>query len=136
MINRYFYKSSFTNFINDSFDSIFGTISGSDEGDSVRDQKDAWSEEIVIMKEVLLPWKDENGEILFEYSIPRLGKRIDVVVLLRGIIFAIEFKAGKDIYLRADMEQVLDYALDLKNFHKDSHNKTIVPCTRRSPGYR
>ena len=127
MINRYFYKSSFTNFINDSFDSIFGTISGSDEGDSVRDQKDAWSEEIVIMKKVLLPWKDENGEILFEYSIPRLGKRIDVVVLLRGIVFAIEFKAGKDIYLRADMEQVLDYALDLKNFHKDSHNKTIVP---------
>jgi hypothetical protein len=127
MINRYFYKSSFTNFINNSFDSIFGAISSSDEGDSVRDQKDAWSEEIVIMKEVLLPWKDENGEIIFEYSIPRLGKRIDVVVLLRGIVFAIEFKAGKDAYLRADMEQVLDYALDLKNFHQDSHNRTIVP---------
>ena len=127
MINRYFYKSSFMNFINDSFNSIFGAISGSDEGDSVRDQKDAWSEEIVIMQKVLSPWKDENGEIIFEYSIPRLGKRIDVVVLLRGIVFAIEFKAGKDIYLRADMEQVLDYALDLKNFHTDSHNRTIVP---------
>ena len=127
MINRYFYRSSFKQFIDDSFNSIFGALSGNDEGDSVRDQKDAWSEEVFIMKDVLKPWKDENGEIIFEYSIPRLGKRIDVVVLLRGIVFAIEFKAGKDAYLRADMEQVLDYALDLKNFHQDSHNRTIVP---------
>jgi len=47
--------------------------------------------------------------------------------LLRGIVFVIEFKAGQDVYLRADMEQVLDYALDLKNFHLDSHQRTIVP---------
>jgi len=127
MINRYFYRSSFKQFIDESFNSIFGALSSNDEGDSVRDQKDAWSEEVFIMKDVLKPWKDENGEIIFEYSIPRLGKRIDVVVLLRGIVFAIEFKAGKDAYLRADMEQVLDYALDLKNFHQDSHDRTIVP---------
>lgn len=127
MINRYFYRSSFKQFIDESFHSIFGALSSNDEGDSVRDQKDAWSEEVTIMKDVLKPWKDENGEIIFEYSIPRLGKRIDVVVLLRGIVFAIEFKAGKDAYLRADMEQVLDYALDLKNFHQDSHDRTIVP---------
>lgn len=127
MINRYFYRSSFKQFIDESFNSIFGALSSNDEGDSVRDQKDAWSEEVTIMKDVLKPWKDENGEIIFEYSIPRLGKRIDVVVLLRGIVFAIEFKAGKDAYLRADMEQVLDYALDLKNFHQDSHDRTIVP---------
>ena len=127
MINRYFYRSSFKQFIDESFNSIFGALSSNDEGDSVRDQKDAWSEEVTIMKDVLNTWKDENGEIIFEYSIPRLGKRIDVVVLLRGIVFAIEFKAGKDAYLRADMEQVLDYALDLKNFHQDSHDRTIVP---------
>ena len=127
MINRYYYRSSLSNFINSSFDSIFGCLSKLDEGTTVGEQKDAWSEEIVIMKSVLHPWKDENGEIIFEYSIPRLGKRIDVVVLLRGIIFTIEFKAGQDTYLRPDMEQVLDYALDLKNFHAESHNRTIVP---------
>lgn len=127
MINRYFYKSTIHTFLNDSFDSIFGALSRKDEGNTVGDQKDAWSEEIVTMKKVLQSWKDENGEIIFEYSIPRLGKRIDVVVLLRGIVFAIEFKAGQDTYLRADMEQVLDYALDLKNFHAESHNRTIVP---------
>ena len=127
MINRYFYKSTLKTFINDSPDNIFGVIARKDEGDSVAEQKYAWSEEIEIMQSVLQPWKDENGEIIFEYSIPRLGKRIDVVVLLRGIVFAVEFKAGQDTYLRADMEQVLDYALDLKNFHAGSHNRTIVP---------
>ena len=127
MMNRYFYRASLNDFFNDTSDEIFGKISRNDEGDSVAEQKYAWSEEIEIMQQVLLPWKDENGEIIFEYSIPRLGKRIDVVVLLRGIVFAIEFKAGEDVYLRADMEQVMDYALDLKNFHLGSHHRTIVP---------
>lgn len=127
MINRYFYKSSLADFIADSLDTIFGKISRNDEGDSVAEQKYAWTEEIETMKEVLLPWSHEQAEIIFEYAIPRLGKRIDVVVLLRGIVFAIEFKAGKEEYLQMDMEQVLDYALDLKNFHLDSHQRTIVP---------
>ena len=127
MINRYFYKSSLSEFAKESSDSIFGKISRCDEGDSVAEQKFAWSEEIEIMQQISQSWMNENGEIIFEYSIPRLGKRIDVVLLLRGIVFVIEFKAGQDVYLRADMEQVLDYALDLKNFHLDSHQRTIVP---------
>lgn len=127
MINRYFYKSSLSEFAKESSDSIFGKISRCDEGDSVAEQKFAWSEEIEIMQHISQSWMNENGEIIFEYSIPRLGKRIDVVLLLRGIVFVIEFKAGQDVYLRADMEQVLDYALDLKNFHLDSHQRTIVP---------
>ena len=108
MINRYFYKASLTNFAEDTTDSIFGKISLNDEGDSVAEQKFAWSEEIEIMQRVLQPWSAENGEIIFEYSIPRLGKRIDVVVLLRGIVFVIEFKAGEDSYLQSDVEQVMD----------------------------
>ena len=127
MINRYFYKSSLSDFVVDSIETTFGKISRNDEGDTVKEQKYAWSEEIEIMQKVLLPWQGENGDIIFEYSIPRLGKRIDVVVLLRGIVFVIEFKAGKQEYLQNDMEQVMDYALDLKNFHLDSHHRTIVP---------
>lgn len=127
MINRYFYKSSLSDFVKNTPDDIFGKIARNDEGDSVSEQKYAWSEEIETMQNVLHEWKDDNGEIIFEFSIPRLGKRIDVVVLLRGIVFAIEFKAGEDSYLRADMEQVMDYALDLKNFHLASHHRTIVP---------
>ncbi len=127
MINRFFYKATLPQFINASKEQIFGQIASMDEGDSVAEQKFAWSEEIEIMKQVLAPWQNEYAEIIFEYSIPRLGKRIDVVILLRGIVFAIEFKAGQDTYLQADMEQVMDYALDLKNFHLASHDRTIVP---------
>ena len=126
-MSRYYYKSDLSSFVNDDVDRIFGIIARGDVGDSVSEQKYAWSEEIEIMQKVLQLWKDEEGEIVFEYSIPRLGKRIDVVLLLHGIIFVIEFKAGKHNYLQSDMEQVMDYALDLKNFHLESHNKTIVP---------
>jgi DUF2075 family protein len=76
---------------------------------------------------VLIPWEEEHGQIIFEYDIPRLGKRIDVVLLLRGLIFCLEFKVGKQDDFQADIEQVMDYALDLKNFHLFSHNRTIVP---------
>ena len=127
MTTRYFYKAPFRTFVDDSIETIFGQIALMDEGDSVSEQKYAWSEEIRILKDVLFPWKEENAEIIFEYSIPRLGKRIDVILLLRGIVFAIEFKAGQNAYLQVDMEQVMDYALDLKNFHLDSHQRIIVP---------
>lgn len=88
---------------------------------------EAWTDEIHIMQEVLLPWKDEDGQVIFEYDIPRLGKRIDVVLLLRGLIFCLEFKVGEREMLQSNIEQVLDYALDLKNFHLLSQNRTIVP---------
>ena len=83
--------------------------------------------EIDILQQVLTLWADENAQIIFEYEIPRLGKRIDVVLLLRGIIFCLEFKVGQKDAIQTDVEQVMDYALDLKNFHRFSHNKVIVP---------
>lgn len=127
MTNRYFYKSAIQGFLNATKGEIFGQIALMDEGNSVSEQKYAWSEEIDLLKQVLAPWKDEYAEIIFEYSIPRLGKRIDVVLLLRGIVFVIEFKVGQSAYLQSDMEQVMDYALDLKNFHEGSHHCVIVP---------
>ena len=127
MINRYFYKSSLSDFIDDSVDTIFGKISRNDEGDSVAEQKFAWEEEINILRNALLPWKSEKAEIIFEYTIPRLGKRIDVVLLLRERVFVIEFKAGQTEFLHQDVDQVMDYALDLKNFHQGSADRLIVP---------
>lgn len=69
------------------------------------------------MQKNLFSWKEETGYVIFENDIPILGKRIDVVLILRGIIFCIEFKVGEKIILQSHIEQVLDYALDLKNFH-------------------
>lgn len=127
MINRYFYKSSISGFIRSSTDFIFGQISRADEMDSMSTQKFAWIVEIETMKRALQPWKHEAAEIIFEYSIPRLGKRIDVVVLLQERVFVIEFKAGETEFLHQNVDQVMDYALDLKNFHQGSIDRLIVP---------
>ena len=37
------------------------------------------------------------------------------------------FQVGDRTYSNAAVEQVLDYALDLKNFHEQSHSRKIVP---------
>ena len=127
MINRFFYKSSITNFLKTPVDTIFGQMSRADEMDTAATQKYAWEQEIEIMKESLMPYNDEDAWILFEYTIPRLGKRVDVVVLLKERVFVIEFKAGESEFLHNDVDQVLDYALDLKNFHQGSIDRLIVP---------
>lgn len=125
--NRCLYKSDFKSFIDaDSF-AILGRIHDAFHGQALTTTDEAWIGEIDLLQRVLLPWKDEEAEIIFEYDIPRLGKRIDVVLLLRGIIFCLEFKVGQKDALQSDVEQVMDYALDLKNFHRYSHDRVIVP---------
>ena len=124
---RYFYYSDIRPFLHESVEEIFGKLSMNDEYDTAATQKFAWEEEINTMKNVLRAYEDEQGWILFEYTIPRIGKRIDVVLLLRERIFAIEFKAGQEDILHADVDQVLDYALDLKNFHQGSAERMIAP---------
>ena len=125
--NRCLYKSDFKSFIEADPYSVLGRIHDAFHGQALTTTDEAWLGEIQLLQNALFPWKDEEAEIIFEYDIPRLGKRIDVVLLLRGLIFCLEFKVGQKDALQADVEQVMDYALDLKNFHRYSHNRTIVP---------
>ena len=121
------YHNDFLTFLSQSTDSIFGMLCDSYHGDALTTTREAWKREIEIMKSVLSALPDKAGQIVFEYDIPRLGKRIDVVLLYRGIVFCLEFKVGESKILEADLDQVLDYALDLKNFHKFSQDKVIAP---------
>lgn len=123
---RCLYDNTFTGFLTNTEMSTLGTLCDSYHGEARTTTIEAWKGEISIMREVLFRLGEE-GKIIFEYDIPRLGKRIDVVLLLRGIIFCIEFKVGESKILEADIDQVLDYALDLNNFHKFSQDKVIVP---------
>lgn len=125
--NRCLYDNSFEAFLRESKDSIFGKLCYRYHGEAPTTTRDAWKEEISIMQHVVSQLIDNDGTIVFEYDIPRLGKRIDVVLLLKGIIFCIEFKVGKSQILEMDVDQVLDYALDLNNFHKFSQGKVIIP---------
>ena len=124
--NRCLYNNSVSSFLKDDDNSVLGKLCNNYNGSVQSTQIDAWKEEIIIMKNVLSAIGKE-GRIVFEYDIPRLGKRIDVVVLLSGIIFCLEFKVGESKILEADVDQVLDYALDLKYFHKLSSEKIIAP---------
>lgn len=121
-----FYNANIAQFLRQDRQQIFGDLCDAN-GNAEHLQKNAWHEEIDLLQEVLQPWKDEPGHILFEYAIPRLSKRVDVVVLLRNIVFVLEFKAGAEAYLQADAEQAMDYALDLKYFQQESALAPIVP---------
>lgn len=125
-MQRFYYSATCSSFLSQNAESILGRLSAYNEFDLTQEQRDAWLEEIAIMKDTL-KGLGKSGQIVFEYTIPRLGKRVDVVLLVDGIVFTIEFKAGADEYLVNDKEQVWDYALDLKNFHEESRNLVIVP---------
>lgn len=91
-----------------------------------KDQSDAWENQITQLQEKLKTSMC-TGNIIFEYDIVRLGKRIDVVLLIKHMVFSLEFKNGAKNYLARDAEQAEDYALDLKNFHKESENLYVCP---------
>src|SRR4051794_29788401 len=124
-MTRYYYSEQIAKFIEQSANEILGElVQGSTTVE--QPQRDAWLEEISILKDVLQPYR-EQGKVYFEYSIPRLGKRIDVVVLIGPVVFVLEFKVHEEVFTSYALDQVWDYALDLKNFHEASHNEYIAP---------
>jgi hypothetical protein len=128
-MKRSFYSDNISNFITSSFNEIFGALSSNSDFPDDPVQKGAWTQEIKTLKEVL---QNHHGKIFFEYSIPRMGRRIDVVLIIKNVIFVVEFKVGEKDFSQSAMDQVWDYALDLKNFHETSHVNLIAPvlvCT-------
>lgn len=120
-----FYSNSIKNFLTQNRDEIFGIIAKNDEYDSLCKQKEAWIEQIQVLKNSFN--KSSDGSIIFEYTIPRVGGRIDNVILLNNTIFVLEFKVGNETYLGSASTQVRTYAIDLANFHEESYNKNLVP---------
>lgn len=88
-------------------------------------QREAWLRQIEILRQSLVD--RHAGKIYLEFFIPRMGKRVDALLLTDGIAFVIEFKVGAKTYDKYALDQAEDYALDLKNFHEGSHNVPIIP---------
>lgn len=128
-MDRAYYSDSIAGFLERDPDAILGELvrrAGADGSQIETTQTDAWDEQVRILKRVIAQYRD-RGSIYFEYSIPRLGKRIDVLALIDGVIFIIEFKVGEVAFTSHALDQVCDYALDLKNFHETSHSAPIAP---------
>lgn len=124
-MNRSYYSNSINDFIAENHDSIYGKISGNyDLNKLTIQQSNAWQSQIKILKQTILNF---NGRVYFEFTIPRMGKRVDNVLIIDNCIFVLEFKIGSNVYDKYAKDQAFDYGLDLNNFHEGSHNKIIIP---------
>jgi len=123
-MKRAYYSESIANFCKSNSDEIIGKLAINNEFSLEQSQRDAWYEEIEILHNTIGSF---GGSIYLEYSIPRMGKRIDAVLLIGPVIFILEFKIGGNEFELCAIDQVWDYALDLKNFHESSHEQHIAP---------
>ena len=121
---RAWYAATIREFITEESDSIIGKLAKHAGDGHFSTQQSAWRSQIDILRQEL---QGLDGWLFFEFNIPRMGRRVDAILILGPAIFALEFKVGESTYDRAAIDQVWDYALDLKNFHEASHNVAIVP---------
>ncbi|MDC7694127.1 DUF2075 domain-containing protein [Asticcacaulis sp. DXS10W] len=122
---RAYYTADREKFFSDSDDQILGELARANTFALDLEQKGAWLQQIPILRNALMAI--DAFTLYFEFTIPRMGKRADAVVVIGDCIFITEFKVGSEGFDRHAIEQVEDYALDLKNFHAGSHHLSIVP---------
>lgn len=122
--SRAWYGASFAEFRSADLDSIFGILAKNPDFDLATTQKEAWLEQIAFLQSNLAGL---SGTIFLEFNIPRMGSRVDAVLLIGPVVFVVEFKVGEAAFARGAVDQVWDYALDLKNFHEASHHVSLVP---------
>jgi Schlafen group 3, DNA/RNA helicase domain len=123
-LSRAWYEASIEDFLSTDPDSVIGQLAKNCDFALLVSQKEAWLAQIAILKKELT---GISGSLFLEFNIPRMGRRIDTVLVVGPVLFVIEFKVGESGFDRASRDQVWDYALDLKNFHEASHRLSIVP---------
>lgn len=123
---RYLYSDTIDSFLQKDTDTIVGEITLSATQDINKETSNSWQQEVEVLKDVLSPY-DQKGSVYFEYNIPRMGRRADVIVLIDGIVFVLEFKTSEQKFTREALIQVWDYAIDLKNFQEGSRDRILIP---------
>lgn len=126
LISRAYYSATISSFLSQADSVVLSALAARNTFALEPTQRDAWFEQIEIMRGAL-SGMSRPGIIAFEFAVPRVGQRIDVLVVLDHVVFVIEFKVGMDRFAKHGYDQVWDYALDLKNFHSTSHDKLIAP---------
>ncbi|MEZ5427005.1 MAG: DUF2075 domain-containing protein [Pyrinomonadaceae bacterium] len=123
-MKRSYYSKPISQFLSDSALHILGELALNHYHALDELQRNAWLKQIEILKGALV---NLHGHVFFEFSIPRMGKRVDNILIIKDLIFVVEFKVGESKYEKSAIDQVMDYSLDLKNFHEGSHNAKIFP---------
>lgn len=124
-MKRAYYSNNIQDFLIESDSSILGELTANHSNRTLEElQVNAWRKQITILKDQLISF---GGQIYFEFTIPRMGKRVDNILIINNVAFIIEFKAGDDGYAKHAIDQVIDYTIDLKNFHEGSHKIRLIP---------
>ena len=124
--NRFAYKAKVNQFLVHQEDVILGQLTNQHKFRQLEQQQiNSWRRQITELKQTLVSFP--GATLLLEFEIPRIGKRVDAILVLNGSILVLEYKVGAKSYDSASIDQAYDYALDLKNFHKASHHLNIVP---------
>lgn len=124
-MKRAYYSNNIQDFLLDPDSSILGELAANHSNRTLEElQVNAWRKQITILKNQLTEF---DGQIYFEFAIPRMGKRVDNIVIINNVAFIIEFKVGDGGYEKHAIEQVIDYTIDLKNFHEGSHDIKLIP---------
>jgi hypothetical protein len=135
VIRRWMYGADLEHFFLQDSDSILGELARQSTGSIETTQRNAWDQQIQILKSISIPQELALARrIYFELTVPRLGRRADVVLIVRHVMFILEFKVGEANFTRSAVDQVWDYALDFKYFHEASHNICIVPVVIATEG--
>jgi len=123
-VSRAWYAASISEFLGTDPERVIGCLVTNSDFAVLPTQRDAWMVQLDLLRDALTGL---SGSLFLEFNVPRMGRRIDAVVIVGAVVFALEFKVGEDGFDRSAIEQAWDYALDLKNFHEASHGLPIVP---------
>lgn len=123
---RFYYSDTISAFLKRNVNEIVGELTLASQHDINDETSQSWVEEIMTLRDALAPYS-EHGSVYFEYNIPRMGRRADVISVIDGVIFVLEYKTAEQKFHHDAMIQVWDYALDLKNFQEGSLDKVLVP---------
>ena len=88
MLN-YYYSDTIEQFLAKSTQEIIGFISLANQFDSNRNQNQSWEQQIPLLKKALEGFK---GMLFLEFSIPRMGKRVDCLLIIQDIVLLLSLR--------------------------------------------
>jgi len=92
MTGHAYYEADTKAFFAADEDAVLGLLAARHGFALEHEQKYAWQSQIRLLRRYLP--QAMPGRLYFEFFIPRMGKRADVVLVIGGTIFVIEFKVG------------------------------------------
>ena len=91
---RCYYQNNIAQFTSDSVDEVIGAMLRRSDFEVNPNTRYSWEIEISTLQDMFKSHNDWSGGIAFEFTIPRIGKRCDVILIINGIVFILEYKTG------------------------------------------